>query len=317
MEEKNINADQIDNEKKVKHVKEFNIKKQKRNVVVALIGIIFSIAGYIFFRGNYIETLEIGEQYLDIYWLNIKYMSITLLVNFFIIFISIYLTNYKIKNTLKEFFKDEKKQMPKFLNKSIAFILGIIISLCTSKFILSKFLLCFSGAKFEIQDPVFDYDISYFMFQKPFIEMILMYILVLLIGTLIYSTFYYIITFNIFFEGVDRKAIKDSTLLKQITRKIRIIAILIAFIMFVKTQDIVVQKFLYIKEDSFTYSLFGAGFTDVTIKLWGYRLLSIIMPISVFWAVKEFHKGNTKRVIAWISVFPMYLVLLMIVTFRI
>lgn len=296
-------------------MKENNIKKQsKKRLFIVLVVALFSfIVGYIIFRGEYLEILEIGENYIDIFWKDIRYMTLTLVLNFIIIYFMIYITNLKIKKGLKEFFEQENKEMPKLLNKSIAFIVSIIISTFTSNIILQKAILCFNSSKFDIQDPIFGFDIGYFVFQKPFIEFIIWYLIVAMVVLLIYTVIYYIVTFNMFFDGVDRKTLKNSKLIKQITSFIMIIAILLSCLIFVKTQDIGTEKFLSLKDNDTTYSLYGAGFTDIKVKLIGYQILSIIIIFSVYKAIKSFKNGSTKKMIIYIGVVPLYLVSLFLV----
>ena len=147
-------------------------KSKARFITVLIVSLITSIVAYIIFRGTYIETLEIGEKYISIFWQNIEYMTITLAINFAVVYLMVYITNINIKKGLKEFFDQEKKEMPKILNKSIAFVTAVIVSSATSSFILEKAMLCFNSAQFGVQDPVFNLDIGYFVFQKPFIELI-------------------------------------------------------------------------------------------------------------------------------------------------
>ena len=311
-ENNNVKTEQPNNIKKAE--KSNKKQRNKRNILVIIACVISLIVAYVLFRGSYLETLEIGDNYINIFWQNIKYMSITLIINFFIIYTMIYLTTNKIKTTLKDFFKAENKQVPKLPNKSISFILGILVSAFTSKFILGKILLCFNATLFGETDPVLGYDIGYFIFQKPFIELVIMYFLVAIVALSIYSAIYYIASFNIYFEGIDRQTLRKSAILKQLTKNIKIFAILIAAFVFIKTQDVGLQKFLNIKDDSNTYSLVGAGFTDATIKLWGYRILSIVIIVSVFMAIKAFYDGKTKKVITSIVIVPSYIIVLLIVT---
>ena len=72
------------------------------------------------------------------------------------------------------------------------------------------------------------------------------------------------------------------------------------------------DKFLNLQEDT-SYAIYGAGVTDITIKLWGYRILPILIILSVFMAIRSFNKGKTKKVIKWILVVPAYIILLLIV----
>ena len=157
--------------------KEITKKNNKRIVIVLAFILLVLLIGYIYFRGQYLEILEIGEKYTEIFWQNVKYTAIAFSINFIVLFLLIYLTNLKIKKGLKAFFEDDKKPMPKLVNKSIAFISSIIISALTTNIMLKNFMLCFNSASFEIADPIFGYDISYFIFQKPFIEFMLIYIL--------------------------------------------------------------------------------------------------------------------------------------------
>ena len=225
----------------------------------------------------------------------------------------IYLTNKKIKNNLIPFFKEEKKEMVKLPNKSIAFIFAIIISAFTSKMILNKALLCFNSTLFGSYDPILGYDIGYFMFQKPFIELIIWYLLIAVIALTVYSALYYIITFNVLFDGIDRKTIKSSNIIKQLTTNIMLAALLIAGLVYMNTQNVGLQNFISIKEDTSNYYLVGAGLTEATIKLWGYRILAIVIIISVFLAIKAFKNGKTKKTLISIIIVPSYLLAFLIV----
>ena len=167
--------EEIVKEENKQETAEVTKKSKTRLFIVLIVALISSVIGYILFRGTYLETLEIGEKYITAFWQNVKYMTITLIVNFIIIYSMVYITNVRIKRALKEFFKQENKEMPKLLNKSIAFIVAVLVSAVTSNFIMQKLLLCFNSAQFGIQDPIFGFDIGYFVFQKPFIELTIWY----------------------------------------------------------------------------------------------------------------------------------------------
>lgn len=288
-------------------------RKKTRFFIVLFFAIIAIIIAYVLFRGTYLETLELGENYIQSFWQNVRYMSTTLILNFIVIYFMVYITNAKIKKGLKAFFEQENKTMPKLLNKSIAFIVATVISAFSSGFIMQKALLCFNAAQFGITDPIFNLDIGYFMFQKPFIELVIMYFIIATIVLTVYTVAYYIITFNMFFDGVDRKTLKNSHLIKQITNAVMLLAILLAAYIFFQSQNIGTDKFLTLKEDTNSYALYGAGFTDVTIKLWGYRLLTFVMIVSVYFGIKAFKEGKTKKIILSIGIVPTYLIAMFLV----
>lgn len=288
-------------------------KKNKIRMYIVLAFILFvAIIGYFIFRGEYLEILELGKQYTEIFWKNVNYTAITFGLNFIFLFIVIYWNNNRIKKALKPFFDAEKKEIPKLPNKSISLILSVLVSFITKKLILNQYMLFANSTGFGINDPVFGYDIGYFMFTKPFIETMVFYAMAIIIGLTIYTVIYYIAVFNIYFEGIDRETLKNSKLLKQLFTNLKILSVLLAIFVFIKTQDIGFQKFLNLREDS-TYSIYGASLVDSTIKLWGYRILPIIIVLSVFMAIRAFNNGKTKKVILWILVVPAYIIILLII----
>ena len=280
--------------------------KIRRRIVIAVF-ILALIIAYIIERGDYLEIKEIGENYISIFWQNMQYISITAIVNFLVVFTVMYTTTSRVKQGLKTFFDDEKKPMPKLPQKSISFIVAILVTIFTSSYILEKALPCFYNTQFVATDPVFGLDIGYFVFIWPFLELILMYALIAIIGSTIYAAIYYLIVFNIYFDGISRDSVKKSKILSQVLANIKVLAIVFAMFVLLETQNIGVQKFLILNNDeSENYSLFGAGITETTIRLWGYVLLSVIIIFTVFKAISEFKKGNTKKVIKSILIVPGY-----------
>lgn len=289
-----------------------NKKQNKvRKTIVTIVLILAAIILYIIERGQYLEIKEIGENYLPIFWQNLRNISITAILNFIIVFTVIYISTSKIKDGLKTFFEDEKKAMPKLPQKSIAFIIATIVTIATSGYILQKALPCFYNTQFVATDPVFGLDIGYFVFIWPFLELITMYALVAIIAATVYMAIYYLIVFNVYFDGISRESVKKSNIEKQALSNLKKIIVLFAILILLLTQNIGVQKFIVLSdEQTENYSIFGAGITETTIRLWGYVGLSIIMVLSVFKAIKEFTKGNTKKIIKALLWVPAYLVIL-------
>ena len=286
-------------------------KSKKRIFIVTLFLIVVTIGLIIMFRGEYLEKLEIGEQYISVFWKNIQYRTISLVTTFIFIFIAIYCTNKRIYSGLKNFFEDEKKVMPKLPNKSISVIIATLVSLATSGLTMNKLILFANSTSFEIEDQIFHHDIGYYLFQKPFLEYIVWFSIITVIAITIYAGIYYIVALNTQFDGVRSETLKSSKIVKQLLNNAKILSILIAILTFLKTQDLYSSKFLSIGDKN-TYSLYGAGLADVSIKLWGYRILAIIIIGSVFFAISAYNNGKTKKVIASILTVPIYLCLLVV-----
>ena len=314
--QKTLNSS-IKDEKSSENVKTESkpIKKKSRMYLVLVFLALTAVVMYVIYRGNYLEILELGENYLPIFWRNIAYMSITFIVNFLVLFILIYLTNRKIKNGLKPFFDEEKRKMPKILNKSLAFILSILVSGLTTSVLLDKVMLCFNSAGFGINDPIMNYDIGYFVFQKPFIEFILLYAMGIVVGLTIYAALYYIIAINHYFDGVNRETLRKSPLIKQALVNLRVLAVLLGIFIIIWTQNIGTQKFMTLEQDSIAYSLYGAGVADTTIQLWGYRILAVVIIISIFIAVKYIKLKQTKKILLSLMAVPIYMISMFLVLF--
>lgn len=308
-------TEKVENKEQNKKEETKTSEKHKQNkirkTIVTIVLILAAIILYIIERGQYLEIKEIGENYLPIFWQNLRNISITAILNFIIIFTVIYISTSKIKNGLKTFFEDEKKAMPKLPQKSIAFIIATIVTIATSGYILQKALPCFYNTQFVATDPVFGLGIGYFVFIWPFLELITMYALVAIIAATVYMAIYYLIVFNVYFDGISRESVKKSNIEKQALSNLKKIIVLFAILILLLTQNIGVQKFIVLSdEQTENYSIFGAGITETTIRLWGYVGLSIIMVLSVFKAIKEFTKGNTKKIIKALLWVPAYLVIL-------
>ena len=291
-----------------------NKKSKIRRRIVIAVFIFALIIMYIIERGEYLEIKEIGENYISIFWQNMQYITITAIINFLIVFTIMYITTSRVKQGLKTFFDDEKRTMPRLPHKSIAFTVAILVTIFTSGIILEKALPCFYNTQFVATDPVFGLDIGYFVFIWPFLEFVVMYALIAIIGSSIYAAIYYLVVFNMYFDGISRESVKKSKILAQVFANIKILAIFLAIFVLLETQNIGIQKFLILNNDeSENYSLFGAGITETTIRLWGYLILSVVIVFSIFKAISQFKKGNTKKVVKAILIVPCYLVFLFIV----
>lgn len=280
-----------------------------RRLAVIIFLLIFALGTYINLRGSYLEYKELGENYLSVYFTNLKYKYSVMLINFILLYLIMYFTGRGIKKGLKVFFEEEKKEMPKLPNKSISLVVSVIVSIVTSMYFTSKIILYASNVSFGKTDKIFNLDISFFMFSEPLIKMIIIYIAIILIGITVYSAIYWIVVFNKYFDGIDKETFKKSWLMKKIYTNIKLISIVIALYTLIGTLDIVFDTFLTTDND---IKLVGAGFIDSTIKLWGYVIFSIIIVIVSFRAVNSIKKGEQGKIFKNLMIIPLYLLTLFI-----
>ena len=295
-----------------KDILDLNKKKKNRTrmILVLLFLLLFAGISYIELRGSYLEYLELGQNYTNIFYTNLTYRYGIMAVNFVILYFILYFTNRGIKKGLKPFFEKEKKEIPKLPNKSLALVISALVSFVTSSALMQKIMLISNGTSFGIQDPIFGLDIAYYMFQKPVIETLALYFVILFVGLSIYIALYYVIAFNRYFDGVDGKMLKESLFMKKLTRNALLIIIGIAILTVINTQNTMFEKILTVKND---LEIVGAGMTETTIKLWGYVIFAFVIIIFAYRALKYFKKGNTGKVLKNLAVIPGYLVVLFIV----
>lgn len=300
----------------MKQEKKQNKKMKTRVILVLLFIALFSVISYISLRGSYLEYKELGKNYTEVFFTNLKYKYTIFGINFIALYFIIYMTTRGIKKGLKSFFDKEKKEMPKVPNKSIAFIISAVVSALMSSVIMKQIILCSSNASFGIQDPIYNFDIAYYMFQKPIIQMFLLYFMAILVGLTVYMALYYIIVFNKDFDGVDGKMLKQSSLIKKLIRNAVLIVVLFALMTLLNTTDILTSKMLTIKDGSDStqnIEITGAGYTEVMIQRWGYLIFAFVMIFSAIRASKGFKEDNTSKVLKNLAIIPGYLVVLFLV----
>lgn len=289
------------------------MKKNKFKIVITLLFILVVTIGLaISYRSAYLQTLEIGENYLDVFNTNIKYKYQAMAFNFILFFIILLVENLIIKTGLSPFFRDENKEMPKLANKSISFILSVIVSLVVSSLFTDKIILFMNSIWIGTSDPIFNMDIGFYLFQKPFIEFCIYYIIGVLFFVSVYMSIYYIAVFNIHLSGIDKELLKKSKFIKQLKLNAFLILIAIASLIFLNTFDVLTSQFITLK-DSLSTKLIGAGLSDVTIKVWGYRILALVVIVSGIILLNNIDTGNLKKILFPILMVPGYLVTLFLV----
>lgn len=286
------------------------ISKKMRAIIVIIFIAIYALGTYVSLRGQYLEYVELGEQYVEKFFTDIKYKYSIMGITFVLLSIILYFTNKGIKKGLKPFFEQEKREVPKLPNKSITLIVAAIVSVIVSNDLVDKVLLFVSNASFGKTDIIFNLDISYYMFIKPLVEALLSDFVKMMIALSAYMAGYYIIIFNFYFKAVDRELLRKSKLIKKLLRNAIIVSIGMALQNALNTQNIVTGKFLTLNNGT---ELTGAGVIESTIQLWGYLILSVIIVIAVIISVKFFVQNKMKKIVYPVAVIPIYLVTLFLV----
>lgn len=304
MEEENSSLDNI----QTKFTK-FKI----RNILVIAFIIISLFIAFINNRTEYLKIKEIGKQYVSIFEINFYGQLSMFLVTFMISYLVMYINNRFIKRGLKKFALENEVTLPKLPNKSIALIVAVFTGVFATKYLYEGFLMFTNTAWFGKKDPVFGKDIGVYMFILPFIKSLVIFLIVFFLCLVIYTAIYYVIAINICFkDGVNFQSLKKNTFVKQIQIIVMIFSLLMSGYILLIAQDIQTGEMISIK-DSQNTTLVGAGLSDVSIKLWGYRILSVVVFISVVLILRNVRKGQLKKCIKVASIIPIYLVFMFVV----
>ncbi len=283
-----------------------------RRSIVIMFFIIYALIILVSSRSGYLQYKEIGDQYVSIFFKNLKTGYIVFFVAFLLSYLTIFISNKMVRKSLKEIFDKEEKTMPRLPNKSISFIVSVIVAFIAKAVLTEKFLLFTNIAKFGKTDPIFNLDISFYMFQIPFIKSLLIFAAVFLAVLTIYVCVYYIVTLNVCLNGVEGEDIKKSKFLRQVFANIFIIAVLVAGLMVLSSQEVVNGNLLTLGDEART-ELVGAGLTEVKIKVMGYRIVGIVILFSLFRTIKYLRKFKVKKIITSMLITPIYLVALFVV----
>ena len=290
-----------------------NTKPQKkknigiRNIVVIVLVLLVSLGLVIAFRAEYLAIQEIGEQYTELFFKNVNHKLYLAGGIFVITYLLIYISNKLTKHGLKKFFEDEKKQIPKLPNKTFAMIGAIIFAMIGMAMLNKQYTMFGNIAWFGKTDPVFDTDIAYYIFTLPFIEAMIFFMIGELVALLVYTAIYYVVVMNVYLDGIDIELLKKNTFIKQIVGILVMVALLFSGYIFITSQNILTQDMLTLENNS-NIDLIGAGKSDVTIKLWGYRLFSVVLFFSVVRLLKYAVKANFKQSMISILIVPTYLI---------
>jgi len=257
--------------------------------IIVLIGIAFD------FAVQMLEFNEIGAQYSSLYLTDFKVKYITMAVAFVFIYIMIWLTNIIIKRNLKKFFIEEKIEPKKLPNNSIAFLIALVTSFFVKDFLAENILLYLNSTSFEIADPIFYKDIGYYIFQRPFLINFFDFIKGSIIAIIAYSIAYYVLAFGVYFNGINIKSLRTNGVVAHNVINVILFLIVIAISYQIDAESILFSNFR---------GYIGAGFTEVNIQLWMYKLSPWLVILTTILAVFFLGRGKWKKAVSSVLVVP-------------
>jgi len=183
--------------------------------------------------------------------------------------------------------------------------LGYITSTAIAGSLWFDILKYINAQSFNITDPIFNKDVSFYMFELPLFEKLLNTIVGLLIAIVFVTIIFYIILFIIrkpsLYESesmINSNQMMFKTFV-EITLKQITIVVVIGFVIVALRSYLGVYNILYSPRGA----VFGASYTDVNVGLWIYRLTMVAALFGAIITAVAYKKRKFKlAIIAPISI---------------
>ncbi len=251
---------------------------------------------------EYIEYLEIGQQYTNVFWIDFFVNTLTFIVLLLMFLLLIYANFYIVKKNL--FAIDIYFSGIGVLNKKIySIISGIIIAMIFSVIsgnAASKTIMPFlNSISFGSVDPVFHNDIGYYIFQRPF------YISITNAFSYFSGFMFFITAFlYVFFYGKFdfynmKKLIKEKGVITH-----GICLIMIFFIIKAIAYKFIREDILFDSANGFV----GADYTSLKVWLPFYNIIPFVLIAVVIVTTLFVLKKKFKQAIVTVLVYPILFV---------
>ncbi|MGE5473720.1 MAG: UPF0182 family protein [Ignavibacteriales bacterium] len=280
-----------------------NSAKLKVSLSILLVLILIILAGVIEFNFELKQYQEIGNQYTDIFWINVVASSISMIICFLFIFICFFITNFIIIRRIKRFFIEENLQPTKLPNFWLAFGIALVGSFFTKDYLAHNALIYFNAEMFNsslYRDPIFLKNLGYYLFQRPFIIAVSDFVSGTILAAIIYTLGYYVLAFGSIFNAIEITSLRKNGVILH-----NLINFAIFFILKVFSYSFNTENILYSNNGNF----FGADFTQVNIWLKIYTIAPFILFIVIVTAFILLIREKYKHAAYTVLMFPAYFVL--------
>lgn len=294
------------------------LKKGNLAIIILLISI-FLIAALFASLANLIVDIQWFNSlnYLGVFFKKFLTQLTIGVPSFVVIFILSYFYLNRMVKDYAKFAQDIEIKSVRKRFRGVVIGLSVFVSFLISVFISANwwndFLFYINSANFGVKDPIFNKDISLYMFRLPFLldvyDLLIIIIPILIVATIIVYGLMYLSDKTRFYEISDRggffRAIYNKEILMIAFRQIAVLG----FVFFA-----VLSLGYYLKAYGILYSksgvVFGAGYTDVHVRLLFYRILMLASIISGV----LFMIGAFRQKLKYIIASPVIIVAIMILS---
>ena len=285
---------------------------QSRKMPIAIICILLAVSlllvgGFVFNMFiDYIQFREIGVKYIYVFWKNFYAKILSQSAAFLIAFVALFV-NVLIMRTNALSINKENRVFKKILPLGLAcFIVSFLLSMAFSQNIYDKILSFISSTPFNIGDPVFNKDIGYYIFQRPFFVELLEGLTKIWLFIIPFIVVSYIILYSVQKGNPFPGIFKDRFTIIHIGSNIMIFFLFKCFSYRFMSENILFSTF-----GEFS----GAGFTDIYVWKLYYKIAPVVILAIILLCLIFLKSGKYKNAIMSVAVYPALFVLALLVSF--
>lgn len=261
-------------------------------IIIAVIAIIAASAGIYL---NIVQLDEIGG-FSGVYITNLLAKTLSFGIGFVIIFIFLFITNIFIKKNMSAHYKKMELPQRKIPNSPVAAIVAFLGALIFKETFFQRILYFLNSTPFNMKDPVFMRDISFYIFERPLYSALFGFAAALCLFLIAYTIIYYIALLMANSSGnLNMEDLKVKSILTH-----NLINIAIFFIVKAASYVLSKQDILYGTVVDYT----GASYVNVNIWLKYYSVIPFIVIAVTAVAFFFIKKGKLKHAAVSFSVYP-------------
>lgn len=275
-------------------------------IIIFLIATLFTILNQFYI--DYIWFNEVGYTQVFLKELVTK---VQIGVPSFVVFLVLLFVYFKFINSIISKSSNNVRNIKNKVLLGISFVLSLFLTIITTNALWYRILEFINAKSFNYNDPIFNKDISFYVFKLPLLEQLYISLssifFIILVATIIFTVF--------IFLNSNRKIVYDQESLNSDIKNIFLsignaaskqIGIFLGVFFFLLTFN------YYIKAYTLLYSstgiAYGASYTDVVITLPLYRVL---MGLTIILGIASIVFGLGKK-LKYVLITP---VILIVVTF--
>lgn len=279
------------------YYKEKGKNNLKGKVIIGAI-LVLIIAAAVIACSIYLQVIQFDEigKLSGIYMTNLTYKIAFSVISFIVIFGIIAAMNVFIKKNIKNYLAENHLQSRKLPNLVIALVVAIVGALISKDFFYMKALSFLHSTGFGTTDPLFNKDIGYYVFQRPFYMSIYEFFSTLWIFVIVYTVLYYLtVLLTIFNNTLTLQHLKIKTVIRH-----NLINVAIFFIIKAFSYKFQKEGLLY----SNVVDATGASYVDVNVWMNYFRVIPFLLIFIVLVSFIFIWRGKLRKAAYTIAVFP-------------